>query len=556
MSTSLPPTDPFETLLGSLSATFLEQPPLEVEHILEDSLRQVVEYFAVDRSTLAEFRPASTDAARPSSETNESSLSELWVTHSWARPGLDIVRAQALDRAHPGLVQRLRQGETVGFARLDDLAPAAQEQVRALGIKANFTLPLVVAGEVVASLGVGSFHHELDWDAAQHARLRLVADLFAGVLQRRRHDAEIRRLTLQLEAENVYLRQEIADAHGFHEIIGDAPSLKGALYKVEQVAPTRAPVLILGETGTGKELFARAVHQHSPRKDRPLVKINCAALPASLIESELFGHVKGAFTGATSAKAGRFELADNGTLFLDEIGEMDLDLQAKLLRVLQEGEFEPVGSARTRKVDVRIIAATNRDFEQAMQEGRFRSDLYYRLSVFPIELPALRDRPGDIPKLVDFFIDRGNKSLGRQVQTVPRDAMDALQAHPWPGNVRELQNVVDRSLILSTATRLHFDPSFFQLAKPAASGVDAMETAKPSAISTVKMEPPPPAEPTLKPTPLRSLEDVDRDHITGVLEAVRWKINGSGGAAEVLGLHPSTLRHRMHKLDIVKPWLR
>ena len=531
-SPSESPAESFEQLFGALSTAFVERSADAIDSILEESLRRVVEFFDFDRSTLAEFRrdPAS-DEPRD----------ELWVTHSWARDGLDTVKAQSLDRLHPTLGERLRRGETVGFARVDELPPQAQPLVAASGVRSNLTLPLAVGGEVVAALAFGCLRRERSWEPPLVERLRLVADLFASVLVRRRHDEEIRRLTTQLEAENIYLREEIAASHGFHEILGDAPALRGALYKIEQVAPTSAPVLILGETGTGKELFARAVHEHSPRSERSLVKINCAALPANLIESELFGHVKGAFTGATAAKAGRFELADGGTLFLDEIGEMEMDLQAKLLRVLQEGEFEPVGSSHTRRVDVRVIAATNRDFELAMREGRFRSDLYYRLSVFPIELPTLRERRGDIPTLVRFFIERGNQRLGRKVHHIPNPAMEALEAHDWPGNVRELQNVIDRALILSPGDTLEVDASFFQVVKP---------TSAPAAPI------PPAVSSTAGQSTLRSLADVDRDHITTVLKAVRWKINGPGHAAEILGLHPSTLRHRMKKLGIVKPWQR
>lgn len=251
-----------------------------------------------------------------------------------------------------------------------------------------------------------------------------------------------------------------------------------------------------------------------------------------MIESELFGHVKGAFTGATAARVGRFELADGGTIFLDEIGDMDVELQAKLLRVLQEGEFEPVGSARTRAVDVRVIAATNRGLEQAMREGRFRSDLYYRLSVFPVELPPLRERTGDVPKLVSFFVERGNKRLGRGVEKVTTAALDAFEGHDWPGNVRELQNVVDRALILSPGDTLELDPSFLAVANPPSEeSAPVVETAAPA-------------------SPRRTLAEAERDHIIVVLEDCGWKINGKGNAAERLGVHPSTLRHRMKKLGI------
>ncbi|MEM7586866.1 MAG: sigma 54-interacting transcriptional regulator, partial [Acidobacteriota bacterium] len=457
---------------------------------------------------------------------------------NWPRDGFEPMTAegaQAVEALPPALSELIRRGEAVHFSSVLELQPAAREQVAKSGLKSNLTLPLAVGDDVVGALAFGLFRREQSWDDHLVGRLKLVANLFGSVLSRQRYDAEVRELTAQLRSENQYLRDEIASTHGFREIVGQSPPLEGALYKVEQVAPTDAPVLILGETGTGKELFARAVHDHSPRRQRSLVKVNCAALPATLIESELFGHVKGAFTGATAAKAGRFELADGGTLFLDEIGEMELDLQAKLLRVLQEGEFEPVGSGHTRKVDVRVIAATNRDFEQAMAEGRFRSDLYYRLSVFPIVLPSLRERPGDVQLLVQHFVERGNQRLGRRVSRVPQRAIEALEAHDWPGNVRELQNVVDRALILSPGETLELDASFL-----------GGEIRSEPVVSE-------PAEPAAEEVALHSLAEAERRHIRGVLEARGWRINGPDNAAEILGLHPSTLRHRLKKLGITRP---
>ena len=356
--------------------------------------------------------------------------------------------------------------------------------------------------------------------------IRLERALKQEVESRRRAEADLRRaldevavLKDRLEAENLYLQQEI-QSH-FDEIVGDSEAMRKVLYKVEQVAATDATVLVLGETGTGKELIARALHKLSPRRERPLVKVNCAALPANLIESELFGHEKGAFTGAISRKVGRFELADSGTLFLDEIGDLPLELQAKLLRVLQEGEFERLGGAKTMKVDVRIIAATNRDLERAMREQTFRSDLYYRLTVFPIELPPLREREGDIPQLVRHFIDRKRAKLDRQVEGVTREAMERLVGYPWPGNVRELENVVERALIQSLGATLHLEESF------------AADETSPS-------------------SPER-LEDLERIHIRNVLEACDWKIKGRGNAAERLGIAVTTLRGRMRKLGIRRP---
>jgi transcriptional regulator with GAF, ATPase, and Fis domain len=291
-------------------------------------------------------------------------------------------------------------------------------------------------------------------------------------------------------------------------------------------------VLLLGETGTGKELLARALHERSPRSARPFLRVNCAAIPASLIESELFGHEKGAFTGAMAARAGRFEAAHGGSLFLDEIGELGIDVQAKLLRVLQDGTFERVGSSRTQRSDVRIIAATNRDLERAMAEGRFREDLYYRLNVFPIRVPPLRDRREDIPLLVWSIINRRQRALGRRITDVPKRAMQALTAYDWPGNVRELENVVERALVLAHGSTL-------QLEDP---GGATRPTAAPIATPAARAS-------------LLALDDVEREHIRSVLERCGWRVNGAGNAAEVLGLHPNTLRFRMKKLGISRPRL-
>jgi transcriptional regulator with GAF, ATPase, and Fis domain len=282
--------------------------------------------------------------------------------------------------------------------------------------------------------------------------------------------------------------------------------------------------LILGETGTGKELFARAIHNLSTRSTRPLVKVNCAALPAELIESELFGHEKGAFTGAIARKTGRFELADGGTIFLDEIGDLPRKLQAKLLRVLQEGEFERLGSSRTLTVDVRVIAATNRDLAKSIAAGTFREDLYYRLNVFPVTLPSLRERPDDVPLLVRHFVEKYGKKLGRPIDTIPEPVMAALARYAWPGNVRELENIIERAVILSDDATLQLD--------------ETLEADRH------------PALPTTGPA---TLEEAERDHILQVLEATNWRVRGNGGAAEILDINPSTLRSRMKKLGIERP---
>ena len=334
--------------------------------------------------------------------------------------------------------------------------------------------------------------------------------------------SEIQELKEKLEVERAYLQEEIKSEYNHENIIGQSNALNYIFYKVEQIAPTDTTVLILGETGTGKELVARAIHGLSPRKDRALVKVNCATLPANLIESELFGHEKGAFTGAHARQLGRFEVANGATLFLDEIGELPLELQPKLLRVIQDGEFERLGSTGTIKVDVRLIAATNRNLEEEVRRGRFREDLWYRLNIFPITVPPLRERMEDIALLVDFFVDKITKRLGKTIETIPVSVMNTLEDYQWPGNVRELENVLERAVINSSGPKLHL--------------VDELQ--KPHKDLT---------------TAKKTLNEVERDYIVRVLEQTNWKVSGPNGAAEILGLDRSTLRARMRKLDIRQP---
>jgi len=336
---------------------------------------------------------------------------------------------------------------------------------------------------------------------------------------------EIDRLKNKLEAETAYLREEIQKEHNFEGIIGRSPAIQYVLFKIEQVAPTDTSVLVLGETGTGKELVCRAIHSNSPRKARPLVKVNCAALPMNLIESELFGHERGSFTGAASRRIGRFELADGGCIFLDEIGELSLDLQGKLLRVLQEGELERLGSSLTIKVDVRVIAATNRDLEAQMQMGRFREDLFYRLNIFPITIPPLRERREDIPLLAQFFMQEIAKRMGKSIEYISQNVLNQLQEYPWPGNIRELKNVIERAVINSSGPKLRLADDLFRSPMPIAGGAVGQ---------------------------LMSLQDVEKEYILQVLEQTSQRIDGPKGAAAILKINPSTLRSRMRKLGIKK----
>ena len=340
---------------------------------------------------------------------------------------------------------------------------------------------------------------------------------------------EIQKLKNRLEAENLTLREEIKVATGENELVGKSRGFITVLQQVKHVAPTDSTVLILGETGTGKGLIARQIHELSWRCDRPLVNVNCAALPAALIESEFFGHERGAFTGATDRKIGRFEMADGGTIFLDEIGDLPIELQAKLLRVLQDQEFERIGSSKTTTVDTRIIAATNRDLDTLIEQGAFRADLYYRLGVFPIRIPPLRERRNDIPLLVWFFVNILQAQLGKVVETIPAKVMEALTVYDWPGNVRELRNMIERAMILSPGAEL-------ELAADSLQGRNNRKTAaRPRGGRREK------------------LEDVERTHIVSVLEACNWKVRGQDGAAERLGLKRTTLQSRMKKLGIQRP---
>ena len=341
----------------------------------------------------------------------------------------------------------------------------------------------------------------------------------------------------RLEAQNTYLIEEIKETHNFEEIVGQSRALAEVIEKVRLVASTDSSVLILGETGTGKELVARAVHSNSERRNRPLVKVNCAALPVGLIESELFGHEKGAFTGAIDRRIGRFELAHGGTIFLDEIGDMPPDLQAKLLRVLQEQEFERVGGSNLIKVDVRVIAATNRDLLRSATEGTFRQDLFYRLNVFPVQLPPLRERREDIPPLVHYFIRRFSMKIGRKITRIQRETMERLVSYSWPGNVRELENVIERAVILSRGVELEVAPGV----------LPEMEAVAPSPAPSPR--PAQPEKPSEVPSP-QSIEQVERGHILAVLMQTNWRIEGSDGAAALLNLNPSTLRSRMKKLGV------
>jgi formate hydrogenlyase transcriptional activator len=358
----------------------------------------------------------------------------------------------------------------------------------------------------------------------------------------------------RLEAANNYLQEEIRNEHNFGEIVGNDARLRETLKMVGQIAAADSTVLILGETGTGKELIARAIHDRSPRRARPLVKVNCGAISAGLVESELFGHVRGAFTGALQNRDGRFKLADGGTIFLDEVGELPMETQVKLLRVLQEQEFDPIGSSKTIKVDVRVVAATNRDLQEMVREGKFRADLFYRLNVVPLRVPPLRERASDISLLAKFFAQKFARKMGRQIAGISDDVMQRLLAYPWPGNIRELQNVIERAVILSPGNTLVLGEELRAPASPPGSSRREEAQMPPSEAGSQRLERNPShAISAATNGETGSLEDVERRHIESVLTRTRWMIEGERGAARILNVNPSTLRSRMQKLGIKRP---
>ncbi|MGE0639792.1 MAG: sigma 54-interacting transcriptional regulator [Thermoanaerobaculia bacterium] len=506
----------FEQFLSDTFRSLLDASPETFPEVATAVIEGIVQRLDTDRATLQHLDG---DGVR--------------IRLAWGRPGLtERIPAPDATLRMRWYVGELAAGRTIAVERVpDDLPETAQEErdyTTAIGMKANLTVPLTVAGRFRWSIATASFRKPRTWSERDIHRLRSVGDALAAASERielelaLKHRLEqIEELHRRLRAETDYLREERTALHGFAEIVGRSPALLATLALLEQVAPTPSTVLLLGETGTGKELMARAIHQRSPRADGPLVMVNCAAMPATLIESELFGHEQGAFTGATKARAGRFEIAAGGTLFLDEIGDLPLEMQIKLLRVIQQRDFQRLGSSRVQKADVRLIAATHRDLEEEVRAGRFRSDLFFRLNVFPIRIPPLRERREDIPLLVWAFVERLQSSIGKKVERIREPDLEALTAYDWPGNVRELENVIERALILTRDETLAVPAGF------ASSGPNEANT----------------------PKSLR-LEDHERDHIAAVLARCGGKIAGEGGAAERLGLHPNTLRSRMLKLGL------
>jgi formate hydrogenlyase transcriptional activator len=506
----------FERLLVDLSSQFANLAGEEFGTVTQAALLRIREFLGFDRSTFAEFLEDGS----------------LGVLSSSAADGIDPVPSGTLLPELAWYHRKLLAGEMVILQSLPDDLPAEAvaeaAYVRSTNLRAQVTIPLRVSGRIFGMIAFGAFRETRRWPVDLIARIRLIGEIIAQALARKRADeklavamAEVRSLKERLEQENAYLRQD-AQARRPRGLASHSPRFKAVIEEIGQVAQTNTTVLLSGETGSGKEVLAQAIHDASARADRPMIKVNCAALPATLIESELFGREKGAFTGAIARQAGRFEIADGSTIFLDEIGELPLELQPKLLRVLQEGEFERLGGSRTIKVDVRVIAATNRNLAQAISDGKFREDLFYRLDVFPIELPPLRERREDIPLLSWTFVKEFSNSMGKPIEKIASDSMTALLAYPWPGNIRELRNVIERAMILARGPVLQVKLGH----KPLQSQAD-------------------------KPTG-GTLDQAERAHIVRTLERCGWRIRGANGAAEQLDIKPTTLESRMKKLGIVQ----
>ncbi len=513
----------FERLIADISGTLAGLPADAIDGALSQALGQLGLFVGADRALISE----------------DTAQSYFRVTHSWSTTGVEAMLVGSVWAAMaPGVLKTLLSGRVFSYSRPEELSVLADEDFAVdkktfsdAETKAHLSIPIKIGGYIIGVLSFGVLSGPHLWPSVIVERLRLLAEVFGNALARRDSERKLRSTLLEVEglknrllAETRYLEKQAAATGDYEELVGCSDAIRHVLHQVEQVAPTDASILILGETGTGKELVARTLHRMSSRSDRAMVKVNCATLPATLIESELFGHERGAFTGAVRRKVGRFEMADGSTIFLDEIGDLPLDLQSKLLRVLQEGEFERLGSTGTITVDARVIAATNRNLIEAIDEGSFRADLYYRLHVIPIELPPLRDRRDDIPLLVWHFVRRHQLKMNKTIRRIPNVITKAMLRYDWPGNVRELSNVVERAVILTQGDTLMVDEIFTRDLLPA------------------------PVEP--KPQGLR---DVERGHIIEILKACGWKVKGHDNAAERLGLNPSTLRARMKKLGIVRP---
>jgi formate hydrogenlyase transcriptional activator len=513
------PTDllRFETFISDLSARFVKLPSSKVHSEIEFALRDVTEFFHAHRCGLLDVF----------SDQKVAQLTHVWYAEGVRRVSPGSNCAEGFSWTFEKLVA---QKQIVAFNDLSELPPDAADDLpayRVMGAHSSLMIPLFTGEEVRHIVILQSMDGGGTLSKEYIPRLRVLAEILVNALERKNAEEqlrqaldEVRQLRDRLEHENTHLRQEVKQMYGPSRIVGQSAAIRRVLAQVERVAVTGSTVLLLGETGTGKELFASAIHELSPRKNRTMIRMNCAAIPAPLIESELFGREKGAYTGAISKQIGRFEMAHGSTLFLDEIGELPIDIQVKLLRVLEEKSVERLGNPKPVAVDVRIIAATNKDLEKAVREGKFREDLYYRLNVFPVMIPPLRERREDIPLLTRAFVEEFSTTLGKHVDAMPQSDIDTLMQYAWPGNIRELRNIIERSMILAINSKL-------KVAVPNGSNGRSI--------------------------PSLALEDVERRHMLGILKMTGWRVRGRDGAAEILGLKPTTLSSRMTKLGIRRP---
>jgi PAS domain S-box-containing protein len=503
----------FERLVAEVSTQFINLPVDRVDDAVRDALRRIGEALDLDRCTF--FRIRADDIA----------IDPV----GWQRAGIPPAPAPiSIREQFPWVRETILAGRLLSFSTLDEIPnPVDRAGYGAVGTRSSVTVPLSVQGRVVGAVGFNMMREERVWPPQVIHRLRVFATAFGNVLARRANDEaliaalrEVKRLSDELHTENAYLRAEVRERLGSGMIVGQSVAIHRVLEQVHQVAATGSTVLLLGETGTGKELFATQIHELSARRARAMVRVNCAAIPAALLESELFGREKGAFTGALSRQIGRFELADNSTIFLDEIGDLSADVQVKLLRVLEERQIERLGSPKPIHVDTRIVAATHRNLEERIAQGVFREDLFYRLNVFPIRVPPLRERVEDIPLLVWRLVEEFSRAFGKRIDAIPGDNMDALRGYSWPGNIRELRNVVERAMIVATGPQL-------TIALPPLTAAAGKRSER--------------------------LGDVEKEHIRRVLESTGWRIRGTGGAAERLALRPTTLETRMARLGLKRP---
>jgi formate hydrogenlyase transcriptional activator len=504
----------FEAVVSEISADFINLPSEGLDGVINGALGKIVEVLDLDRAVVW---------------LRDDDGDDFHLAHGWERPGMPaITEPLSPEDLFSSAWVSLLAGGVFSFSTVRDI-PDESTRLNAIsfGAKAGITVSFSIAGRIAGLVYFLTAREEREWPAEIVHRLQLVARVFANAITRQRADkalhdalAEVRRLGDRLNEENTYLRSEVRHAIGASTVVGQSPAIQKALELVAQVAPTDSTVLLLGETGAGKELFATQVHDLSARRGRVMVRVNCAAIPDTLLESELFGREKGAYTGALTRQTGRFELADKSTIFLDEIGDLPLDVQVKLLRVLEDRQIERLGSSRPIKVDVRIVVATHRNLEEMVAAGTFREDLYYRLNVFPIRVPPLRERPDDIALLVWRFVDEFSKRFGKPIASIDKDSLTDLQRYSWPGNVRELHNLVERAMIVATPNG--------RLAIPLVATTSAAATTPRSS----------------------SLMDVEAAHMRSILESCGWRVRGAGGAAERLGLKPSTLETRMAKHGI------